>query len=89
MKKTKILFVAVVLGTATLTGSIALQKQSVVEFRLTGMEALASSESDSDQVTCRCQNGFLSNMKCLESNSDSICAYQTNLPCSNFNSECY
>lgn len=50
------------------------------------------SEEGGSSVVCRCQKGFLTNNKCLASNTSTICAQSENggnVLCQEYNSNCH
>lgn len=58
---------------------------------LNEVEALAVPAESSFVIICRCQDGVLTNDKCLSSNDDDICAQSQaggNINCREYNSNC-
>ena len=93
MRKTKILFVGLIVASAAYVGYSVqkdMQESSLLEsdYYLSDVEAMADNESGGSTVyvTCRCSD--VTDQSCAANNKSSICAGGENVNCSQYNTNC-
>ena len=76
---------ALVVSVATAVGSMAYtDNQMFMNFNTENL-----TRQENGEMTCKCNEQFLGNNRCLVTNKDAICAMGNNIMCQTYNSNCH